>query len=370
MRCQKTPSPGTRSSPLSACTGSPVPPARPRTSTTRPCTRETGRSRPGYRPAWPSSLRTSPSAATPSRPTTSCTGATSRPAATSPRSKRPACLSRTSATSSHPCRSRGRRKRRFHGPVPARPQAMRAGVDIRPSDSRIRCADGHGSAGAPAGPPRRGAAGAADSGFCRSAFPAIQALQQVVRGKLDFLVPPLGRPVLTGDDAYAVQTAEVAEDERVPGLGVILGTVGEAEMPSGVFLPRVRLEEGVLVAGAGLYLAPVAVEHVLAAVDEVLRPRHAVWVHRVRSHRTFLPRHHARNPVARTAIWWHAPQSGGPAGFQSDRAAGRPTPTRRSRSAGASAASISAAVSAKDTGYPVWAATAPNPAAPRPIPAS
>src|SRR5262249_62249382 len=127
--------------------------------------------------------------------------------------------------------SGGRRKRRFHGPVPARPRAMRAGVDIRPSDSRIRCADGHGSVGAPAGPPRRGAAGAADSGFCRSAFPAIQALQQVVRGKLDFLVPPLGRPVLTCDDAYAGQAAEGAEDERVTGSDVNLDTVGEAKLP-------------------------------------------------------------------------------------------------------------------------------------------
>jgi len=89
--------------PTSACTGSPGPPAPRRTSaTTRACTRATGPPPPESRPAWPSSPRTSPSAATRSVSTTSCTGATLRPAATSPRSRRPTCSSRTSAPSSHP----------------------------------------------------------------------------------------------------------------------------------------------------------------------------------------------------------------------------------------------------------------------------
>jgi hypothetical protein len=104
----------------------------------------------------------------------------------------------------------------------------------------------------------------------RSGFPAVQALQEFVGGELDVLVPPLGSPVVTGDDAYAVKTAEVALDEGVPGLGVVFGAIGEPEMPPGVFLPPVRFQEGVLPAGAGLDLTPIAVEHVLAADNELL----------------------------------------------------------------------------------------------------
>ena len=132
----------------------------------------------------------------------------------------------------------------------------------------------------------------------RSGFPAVQALQEFVGGELDVLVPPLGSPVVTGDDAHAVKTAEVAVDEGVPGLGVVPGAIGEPEMPPGVFLPRVRFQEGVLPAGAGLDLTPIAVEHVLAAVNELLCPRHAIWIHRIRSHRTVLPRYQACTPPA------------------------------------------------------------------------
>ena len=117
-------------------------------------------------------------------------------------------------------------------------------------------------------------------------------------GELDVLVPPLGSPVLTGDDAHAVQTAEVAVDEGVPRLGVVVGAIGEPEMPPGVFLSRVRFQKGVLLAGAGLDLTPIAVEHVLAAVNELLCPRHAIWIHRIRSHRTVLPRYQACTPPA------------------------------------------------------------------------
>ena len=38
-----------------------------------------------------------------------------------------------------------------------------------------------------------------------SSCPAVQALQEVVRGELDLLVPPLCRPVLAGEDAHPVQ---------------------------------------------------------------------------------------------------------------------------------------------------------------------
>ena len=68
---------------------------------------------------------------------------------------------------------------------------------------------------------------------------------------------------------------EVAVDERVPGLGLVVGALGEPEVPLGVLLPRVRLQEGVLVVGARLHVAPVAVEHVLARVDELAGLRHA-----------------------------------------------------------------------------------------------
>src|SRR6185437_4243980 len=125
---------------------------------------------------------------------------------------------------------------------------------------------------------------------------AVQALQQVVGGEFDLLVPPFGRPVETGDDAHPVQPLEIAVDECVPGLGVIAGTVGEPEMPAGVFLPGVRLQEGVLLLRARLDLAPVAVEYVLPGVDEMPCPRDTVRVHRVRSHRSILPGYRANTP--------------------------------------------------------------------------
>src|SRR5262245_14743119 len=101
-------------------------------------------------------------------------------------------------------------------------------------------------------------------------------------------MPPLGGPVVACDDAHAMDATEVPVDERVPGLGVVGGTVSEAEMPLGVLLPRVRLQEGVPFAGAGLNLAPVAAKHVLTLVDELSRPRHGLRVHRVRSHDSIL----------------------------------------------------------------------------------
>src|SRR3984957_9878242 len=148
------------------------------------------------------------------------------------------------------------------------------------------------------GPPP--VAGAGDSGNiivsgkprpdCRvSGAPVVQALQEFVSCELDFLVAPFGRPILACDDAHAVDTAEVSIDERVPGLGVVAGPLGEPEMPLGVFLPRVRLQERVLFGGSWLDLAPVAVEHDLTAVDELPRPRHSVGVHRVGSHDSILP---------------------------------------------------------------------------------
>ena len=82
-------------------------------------------------------------------------------------------------------------------------------------------------------------------------------------GEFDLLVPPLGRPVHAGDDAHPVDAPEVPVDKRVSGLGLVCRTVGEPEMPLGILLPRVLLQVGVLVAGAGLDLSPVAVGQVL-----------------------------------------------------------------------------------------------------------
>src|SRR6201996_7405985 len=65
----------------------------------------------------------------------------------------------------------------------------------------------------------------------------VQALQQVVGGQLDLLVPPLGRPVQAGDDAHPVDAPEIPVDKGVPGLGFVGGAVGKAEMPPGVLLP-------------------------------------------------------------------------------------------------------------------------------------
>jgi len=89
-----------------------------------------------------------------------------------------------------------------------------------------------------------------------------------VRGELDLLVPPLGRPVDAGDQAGAVQAPEVAVDEREAPLALVRGALGETEVPLAVVLPVMRAEEAVLVFRARLRLAPVAVEDVLARLDQ------------------------------------------------------------------------------------------------------
>ena len=49
------------------------------------------------------------------------------------------------------------------------------------------------------------------------------------------------------------------------------GALGQAEMPGGVLLPGVRLEERVLLPCARLHVLPTRAEHVLAGVDQLLR---------------------------------------------------------------------------------------------------
>src|SRR6266516_6625645 len=74
----------------------------------------------------------------------------------------------------------------------------------------------------------------------------VQALQQLVRRQLDLLVAPLGGAVVTGDEAHAMYPPEVSVDERVAGLGLVCGALGETEVPSGVLVPGVGGQECVV----------------------------------------------------------------------------------------------------------------------------
>jgi hypothetical protein len=99
--------------------------------------------------------------------------------------------------------------------------------------------------------------------------------------KLDLLVPPLRGTVVTGDQPHPVQTADVAVDKRVARLRLLVRALGDAEMSGGVLLPRVRLQERVLLPCARLHVRPTRAEHVLAGVDQPLRVPDRVLVHRV-----------------------------------------------------------------------------------------
>jgi hypothetical protein len=112
----------------------------------------------------------------------------------------------------------------------------------------------------------------------------VEVLKKVMRSELDLLVPPLGRSVLTSDQAHPMDTPEIAVDECMPGLGVIGRTVRESQMPGGVLIPRVRLEKVVLVVGTRLNVAPHAVEHVLVGVDQPSRLRDRIFIERVGRH--------------------------------------------------------------------------------------
>src|SRR4051812_43994812 len=68
-------------------------------------------------------------------------------------------------------------------------------------------------------------------------------------------------------------------------------------MPGRVLVPRVRLEDRVRVGRPRLDRTPLAVEDVLAGVDELARALHAALVDRVAGHRLGLP----RRPVAYAA---------------------------------------------------------------------
>lgn len=124
---------------------------------------------------------------------------------------------------------------------------------------------------------------------------AVEALQQLMGGKLELLVPPFGGSVLTSDQAHPVNPPEVSVDECVTGFGLVGRTVGEAQMPLGVFVPGMRLEEFILVLCARLNVAPHAVEHVLARVDELSCSRHRALIDRVRGDSCILSDRWARS---------------------------------------------------------------------------
>ena len=105
-----------------------------------------------------------------------------------------------------------------------------------------------------------------------------------MRGELDLLVTPLGRSVLAGDKAHAMDAAKVPVDISVPTLGLIARAIGKAEMPFRVLVPGVSFQERVFILGAWLSLAPVAVEDVLAGIDEAASVRDRALIDRIRSH--------------------------------------------------------------------------------------
>jgi hypothetical protein len=80
-------------------------------------------------------------------------------------------------------------------------------------------------------------------------------LQEIVRGKLDLLMSPFGGPVDACDEGRPVHPPEVAEHERISGLGLISHACGEAEMPGGVLLPGMPFQKGILGIRARLHLS-------------------------------------------------------------------------------------------------------------------
>jgi len=87
-------------------------------------------------------------------------------------------------------------------------------------------------------------------------------------GKLNLLVAPLGRPVLAGDQPGSMDASKIAINERVSGLGLVIGFLVDAEVPFRVVVPGVTVQECILIRGFRLNFAPVTAENVLASVDQ------------------------------------------------------------------------------------------------------
>src|SRR3954447_10406965 len=114
-----------------------------------------------------------------------------------------------------------------------------------------------------AGPPASIRPRGRGRGVCSTSLGAlrIQVLQQLVRSQLDLLVAPLGRAVMTGDQAHAMHAAKVAVHERVAPLRLVVGVLGERQMPERVLAEGVRLQERVLLPSPRLDVLPARTEH-------------------------------------------------------------------------------------------------------------
>jgi hypothetical protein len=62
-------------------------------------------------------------------------------------------------------------------------------------------------------------------------------LQELMGGKLDLFVAPLGGPILTGDQTHPMDAPEVSIHECVSGLGLVIRTLSESQVPCGVVIP-------------------------------------------------------------------------------------------------------------------------------------
>ncbi len=69
-----------------------------------------------------------------------------------------------------------------------------------------------------------------------------------------------------------------------PGRTLLIARLGYLIKPFGVLVPRVRLKVRVLSLRARLDVAPIAVEDVLAGVDQTPRMGYCLFIDRVRSH--------------------------------------------------------------------------------------
>lgn len=63
-----------------------------------------------------------------------------------------------------------------------------------------------------------------------------------MRRQFDQRVPPLRGAVDARDEAAAVHPPEVALDEGVPGLGLVVGALGQPEVPCAIVRPGGTIE--------------------------------------------------------------------------------------------------------------------------------
>ena len=111
-----------------------------------------------------------------------------------------------------------------------------------------------------------------------------------MRGKLNLLVAPLGRPVLAGDQPGSMDATKIAINERVSALGLVIGFLVKAEVPFGVVVPGVTFQECILVRGFRLSFAPVTFENVLVCVDQSASVGDCALIDRIRGHEVSMRR--------------------------------------------------------------------------------